>query len=1478
VKFNDLKISGPKKAGNAILILLVCMVSFLLQAQEIEIERFEHIDTRHGLSQNQVLSIYCDRSGYLWFGTFNGLNRYDGYNFKIYKSEPGKDHVLTYNKINSIWEDNRDFLWVKTYDGYYHYLDRSKDRFYTFPRFMDSEEERNSIITCFLQYSRNEIWLGTNNTGIYYLKYDSISGIYQSRHFVSRGVSSITNNHIRYIQTDHTGNIWIGTANGLNYLSYDEILDEDPQFQHFYISNDFTASVVVGSRIWHGTASGDIMIIDPELKRIIGKNPLKNNSAAGEISILHQCSSGHIIIGTGRDGLYTSNSRTGFTDHYSLNGKEVRFVFEDYLGNIWVVTENFGVNKIDLVSGSNKYFVLTPEDIQPIVDDERQYFYEDRNNNLWIGLHGGGLALFDRENNQFRFYRNNPNDPKTISSNFVHCIAEDNSGLLWVGTGQFNGGINKVIPVNPSFQQIIPAKNIDDISENVIRCVFEDSNGSIWMATKSGIIYIYSSDLVLQAKIDDIPLKSGQIPGQNIYTITQDKDGYIWMGSKGGGIYVSSVPLDELNGHYKNLQFYSYQHITNDPKSLSNDMVYTILQDHHQRIWIGTYGGGLNLVEDRSINSLTCRRINKENSNLSSNFIRQVYEDTRGRMWIGSTFGLHYLKDVALQDSVMFDVFNYEPLDNNSISYNDVIHLYEDSRKNLWVGTFGGGVNKLISMGSGLASFKSYNENDGLTNDAVFGILEDKDGFLWFSTENGITRFNPLTEKMESFNENDGLISSKFNENTCYRTHKDLLIFGTMNGVLLVNPGKISKQQYLPPVVLTNFQLFNRDVDINDINSPLQNTIETTKKLILKHNQSSFSLEYAALHYLDPENNQYAFLLENFDRNWNYVNTQRKATYTNLPPGQYIFRVMASDMDGNWKDISTNLEIIIRPPWWKTTLAYVAYGLIILIIIEISRRIITRYTRLRNDLRVERKVNEIKLQFFTNISHEIRTPLTLVLGPLEDIRKNPIVPEVVKSSVDIMYRNGRRMLRLINQLLDFRKVQNNKMKLNVREVNFPDFVRTVCSNFNHLARQKNINYVYNIEKSTIHIWIDKDMIDSVLFNILSNAFKFTPKGKNIEVSMLVTDDQNFIDVIIKDEGPGIPDQKKDLLFTRYSNLNQGDGYLRGTGIGLALSYELIKMHKGNIIVNSIPGKGSEFILRLPLGKEHFEEKDFAGIDYVRSPNRPRSYEIGYESDNVRSADDQFSKEHQYTVLVVEDNNEVLNYIADNLSMNYNVICSTNGVDALKSVRAIHPDLIITDIMMPGMNGIEMTNIIKSEFEISHIPIIILTAKSTIDDQIEGIESGAEAYIIKPFDSNYLRAVISNLLAQRSKILKKYRDNFEYEPGDVKITHRDEEFIRGIIKIIDKNYSDPSFNVEKLAGLSNTGRTLFYNKIKGLTGLTPVEFLRQMRLKIAARMLTLSDYNISEIAYTCGFNDEKYFRRCFKSLYGKTPSEYKIHKN
>lgn len=1441
----------------------------------VEIERFEHLDSRHGLSQNNVLSMLCDHTGYMWFGTMDGLNRYDGYTFRIYKIEEGRENALTHNRVSELFEDSLDFLWIKTYEGYYHYFIPETEEFITFPNYYRSAEEKNSFIQCYHQPSRDEIWLGSSNSGVYYLRYDPSTRRYRSSQFLSRGPSSISNNAVNFVISDPSRNIWIGTNQGLNFLASSESQKQQPYFQHYYASYRFTCAETVGDYVIFGTRQNGILLYDLKQGRMIDDPPEFAMFKSDDISFIRRMKQSEaVMIGTRGNGAFIYHPENRQLIPLRQHGLQALSVFEDSHGMAWLKTGQYGITRVDPADGSSRHFALSPREMQGLIEDERPYLYEDRDGNLWIGTHGGGLALYNRAQDNFTFYRNTPNSPYTISSNFVHCITQDQSGLLWVGTGQFNGGINLVVMANPSFKQIIPKPNLENLADNVMRCIFQDSNGFTWMATKSGMIYIYNPRMQLHAVLESLSVKGAGIPGYNVYTMMEDDKGYLWMGTKGGGVLVSNTPVTNRPDTYKNLRFNVYQHDPLDSASLSHNFVYSILQDSHRRIWIGTYGGGINAVFSRTSDKLSCRRITTENSSLSNNNVRHLFEDSHRRLWIATTFGLNLLESIDIShDSLLFRIFLYDPQQVNSISNNDVIHIYEDSGKRLWFGTFGGGLNLLSELDAASASFRHFRQREGLSNDAVFAILEDNRGTLWLSTEKGISNLDPEDMSFKNYDMNSGLYSENFSENTCRGLKDGKLLFGSINGTLLIDPEHIVKTQYIPPLVLTGFQLFNRTVDFRDPNAPIKAHISTLDTIYLKYNQSSFSIEYAALSYFAPNQNKYKFMLQHFEDNWNEIGGQTKATYTNLSPGEYIFLVKAASWDGTWNENPRALHIIIAPPWWKSTLARIVYALLSLIIFLVSRRIFLNYYKLQNDLKVERRVNDIKLQFFTNISHEIRTPLTLILGPIEDIRALKGLPSYISERISIIERNGKRMLRLVNQLLEFRKVQKNKMKLNVEEIDLVSFVEEICAHFSPIARQKHIDFSFSHNNEKVKVFVDAKKFDSVVFNLLSNAFKYTKERKKISVDLRQADNR-FVDILVTDQGPGIPREKLDILFQRFTPLSSNYGALEGTGIGLNLSYEIMKLHKGEILVESEPGRGSVFTIRTRLGSEHYAKDDFkdpeSGENHVSHITPIENADYDLETASAFSPDET----EKPKMLVVEDNIEIVIYIRNIFEPSFEIRTAKHGQEGLSLLGEFHPDIIITDVMMPELDGIEMTRRIKENFETSHIPVVMLTAKSAVEDQIIGIESGAEAYILKPFNSLYLSTVVKNLLKQREFIIRKYRDKNNVHPENVRITERDEEFLNNIIGIIESHYANPEFNVEKMVDISAYSRTVFYNKLKGLTGLSPVDFLRQTRLKMAAEILIKSGRGVSETAFMTGFNDVKYFSKCFKQMFGMTPAEYK----
>ena len=962
-----------------------------------------------------------------------------------------------------------------------------------------------------------------------------------------------------------------------------------------------------------------------------------------------------------------------------------------------------------------------------------------------------------------------------------------------------------------------------------------------------------------------------------------------------------------------------YQHDSNDMYSLSDNNVYCVYEDHHGRIWAATFAGGINYISQGEHGETVF--INHRN-NLKGYPIDVCYKarfitsDNNGRLWVGTTTGaVAFDENFKKPEDIQFHHFSRVPNDTKSLSNNDVHWIIATQQKELYLATFGGGLNKLISISEdGHGEFKSYSVLDGLSSDVLLSIREDHKQNLWISTENGICKFVPSGERFENYDERSISFRVRFSEAASTLTSGGDMLFGTSNGLFMFSPDSIRKSSYVPPVVFSKLMVANEDV-IPGEKSILKVDLDDTQELVLSHDENIFSVQYAALDYTNPQNIQYAYILDGFEKQWTFADRQRSVTYTNLPKGDYIFRVRSTNSDGVWVDNERILNITILPSFWETPLAYVLYVCFVLLIIFVAVYILFTIYRLKHEVSVEQQISDIKLRFFTNISHELRTPLTLIAGPVEQVLKNDKLPADAREQLVVVERNTNRMLRLVNQILDFRKIQNKKMKMQVQQLNVVAFVRKIMDNFESVAEEHNIDFLFQTEKEALNLWVDADKFEKIVFNLLSNAFKYTPNGKMITV--FIREDEGTVSVGVQDQGIGIAENKRKSLFVRFENLVDKNIFNQASsGIGLSLVKELVEMHKATISVDSRLGEGSCFKVDFLKGKEHYNSSvEFILEDSAAPLSMERIVDIANSSLQTEAAiadapdlevsavkeeaEESSSKE---LMLLVEDNQELRSFLRSIFASTYRVVEASDGMEGWSKALKYLPDIIISDVMMPEKDGIEMTRELRADMTTSHIPIILLTAKTTIESKLEGLEYGADDYITKPFSATYLQARVENLLMQRKKLQNFYRDSLTHvtvsetpvaqgetlaghasaEPDSVaaeepvmpEMSPNDRKFMDKLVDLMEQNMDNGELVVDDLVRELAVSRSVFFKKLKTLTGLAPIEFIKEMRIKRAAQLIETGEFNMTQISYMVGINDPRYFSKCFKAQVGMTPTEYR----
>lgn len=1461
--------------------LLLCGV--VLSAKASVEYQFRHYSVKDGLSQNTVMAILQDHKGFMWFGTWDGLNKFDGNQFTIYKSYPGDKSAISTNRIDFLYEDKNNFIWMQTYDGSYHRFDPRTETFQSLPN--KTEIRRGKY--CFLEANDHTIWIVTNDQGLMSISSNPEDAEMHITQYGIKEEHTLTNDTVHFVIQDAKGIIWVGTEHGLNSIDTNKnIKSYFPNRQEQ--KNCFLVAKQTDNCIWFGSKDGVLWrysYADEKFERIF----LGKETQITDLAIIHNR---YIIATTQSEGFFVYDTNSSQIKNFSssntsaITSNNFFTVSVDSYGVAWFEGEQSGILRYIPETASLKRFQPKVDAVHKASVQRNLILFEDANKKLWINPQGGGFSYYDREADKLQPFFNEPGSNDCRFSNVIHTAFADKDNNLWIST--YNKGVEKIINIETQFQEIKVDKGQNTLTSNEVRTIQETSGGIIWVATKEGVTRCYDAlmqeigTLCENGKISLNP--TGKIFSKLVYTIHEDSKQRIWLGTKGDGIYLLTPESDLPNLSY------SIQHFQNDkdnPNSLSNNNVYDITEDPEGNIWIGTYGGGLNKLHWEA--SQQPIFLNSDNGlefypNVVGTKIRCLLFDDQNTLWVGTTDGLFQIEE----ENNQYTIYHSKRIPGNPtcLGDNNVHYLHQDTHGTIWMGTFGGGLNKLIKKATtdSPAEFKAYTTHtNGSYNDIVLCIVEDKFGNLWMSSENTISRYDATNDIFQNFNVLMGSSDSYFSEASGIMLSTEKMLFGSNRGLYAFNPLNVLRSDDVPNIEFTRFQLFNEDCPIGEPGSPLKKSIGFTSTVELTHKQSVFSIEYAALDMANPSRIQYAFILEGFEKNWNYVQHQRKATYTNIPKGTYLFKVKSTNKDGIWVNNDTVLTIIVRPSFWQTPVAYILYIIVLVIIMFSFYYFSMKLSKKNMEVEIEKQVTDNKLRFFTNISHELRTPLSLILGPVEHILKKEKISEEVREELLVVESNTNRMLRLVNQILDFRKIQNKKMRLKIQPTLLDTFVKTICSNFEKEALERNIKFTIqsNLTKDSI-LWVDQDKFDIILYNLLSNAFKFTPDHKKITV--ILEETQETILLKVTDEGIGISKERYSTVFNRFASTGEvqrmGNFIIQSSGIGLHLVKELVDLHNGTIEVNSVEHEGTTFTIFFKKGNTHFDsnEVDFIigdeagkvatenkGLAEVNLPNS-----LHLPSINTTS-------KPQITMLIVEDNVDMRDFLLSIFKHTYKTLVAEDGKEALEVAMENIPDIIITDLMMPHMDGLELTNNLKKDERTSHIPIVLLTAKSAVENRLEALHAGADDYITKPFSPVYLEARIENLLEQRHKLQEHYRkDLLKLNPKKVEKegVSPEEAFLAKLMDFMERNMDNNNLSVEDLVSEMALGRTVFFNKLKGLTGLSPVEFIREIRIKRAAQLLEDDRYNVTEITYMVGMNDSRYFSKCFKTTYGITPSEYK----
>ena len=1351
----------------SILLLLMQLCS---SGQELN---FNHLKTENGLSQNSIFAITQDGRGFMWFGSRFGLNRYDGNQFQLYKSNASDSSTLSDDYITALQSDRKNVLWVGTANG----LNRFNPKKNTFERiYLDGNKhnKRYAPVNEIYEDRKGNLWIAAR-TGLYLLT-DRKTNTFTPAHQLGLK-SGIANSEVLSIFEDQQGYLWLGTNYGLSKLLFNGKIKELANFSHV----------------------------------------------------------------EGQENSLSDNSVTAIT--------------EDNQHNLWVATESAGINLFQPSTNTFRRFVHEEGNKNSLVHNSIRRMAKNKDGKLAIGTQEG-LSILDPLSKQFKTYQHLKSFDRSLNQNSIYSIFEDINGSLWIGT--YYGGVNVTYAHATNFKTIQYNEKLKGISHNVVSSIIADKDDHLWIGTEGGGLN-HLDQRTQQFTTYKLKASDPRSLGSDLVkVIYKDKAGYIWVGTHGGG-------LNRFDNHTSSFQRFF---ISGDNAKITRSEMVALLEDHNGVFWTGSQTGIRIFTKEGDL--LKPYPEIPALQDIKDNNVKVLFEDTQQNIWIATTKGLFLLS----ADQQQLQSFNL-PKGSNSVNNNAnyINCIQEDDQGNIWVGLYYGGLSKYDSKKKEFV--KTYTTKHGLPNNNVVGILEDDAHFLWISTSNGLAKFNPQSGVFLTYTTSDGLAGDEFNYNSFFKAKNGDLYFGGFNGLSYFSPKEIERNSYPAPLIFTALKLFNEPVKINSADGILQQDISFTDQLIFPYYKNIFTIEFALLNYIKSEKNKYAYRLEGVNGGWVESNIPA-ATYTNLASGTYTLWVKGANNDGIWS-APVSMKIKILPPFWKSWWAYLSY----VSIFGIMLFFITRFFYLRGLLLKDEELHQIKLNFFTNISHEIRTHLTLIMAPIEKLQEGQQQDGLMKQRLNQVKKNADRLLKLVSELMDFRKAETKNLKLRVAAYDFVAFIKEIFGSFEEFSSKKNIDFRLRYEEGIPLLYFDKEQLEKVFFNLLSNAFKFTPEGGRISID--IKQHASSLNVSVTDTGRGIAAQYLEQLFENYFQVDDHSIQNTGYGIGLALSKHIIELHHGHIEVSSVPGEEKKagdtcFSVNLLLGNTHFKAQQLKSQLELPVPepisSATRSTIPLKPAEGPSSVTDlEKAQQKKATVLVVEDNPELRQLIKESLEADYQVILTENGRLGWEAAVEEIPDLIISDVMMPEMDGLTLCQQLKTDERTSHIPVVLLTAKSGQTDQIRGLTQGADLYLSKPFSPKILQLQVRNLLKARELMRKKYSKELVLEPTELIVDPIDERFLSRLIGIIESHMEQEDFGVDLMAEKIGMSQSVLYKKLKALTDLSVNDFAKSIRLKKAAQLLLQKQYTVYEVGYMVGFADRKYFSREFKKQFSKTPSEY-----